>query len=367
VGHVFNVPWYCGTLETCPTGTEGTFMFSPRIALSELVDLCRVMRLQLSAGLPIHEVLKKQGERGRAAVREVCARLADRIAAGTSVADAVELEGDVFPPIFLSMLRVGETTGHLAEIFGELEKYFELELDLVRQFRSQTFFPILQFVAAVLVIAGVIFLLGMIAEMTRSAPLITIFGLGGGAGAAAFLGIVVGTLFIIWLIYFILTTVGHQQVWMDRFLLGIPFLGPCLYALVMSRFTLALRLTLDSGLSILKAVRLSLEATGDAYFISHADDIVLDLKNGKTLLESLEASGLFTIDFLDMVASSETSGSVPEMMKHLALQYQEETARQMTFLTRIAAGFVWCCVAGFIIWGIFRLASIYLGALEGRF
>ena len=118
----------------------------------------------------------------------------------------------------------------------------------------------------------------------------------------------------------------------------------------MSRFTLALQLTLDTGLSITKSLRLSLEATGNAYFAAHADGVVQSLKNGKTLHEGAEASNLFPSDFLEMVHSSEASGSVPEMMRQLAHQYQEETTRKMTYLTTFAGGAVWCCVAGFIIW-----------------
>ena len=54
------------------------------------------------------------------------------------------------------------------------------------------------------------------------------------------------------------------------------------------------------------------------------------------------------------------SGSVPEMMRHMAQQYQEEAGRKMTLLTRVAGGVVWCGVAAFIIWAIFRL---YFGVM----
>jgi type II secretory pathway component PulF len=126
-------------------------------------------------------------------------------------------------------------------------------------------------------------------------------------------------------------------------------------------------LTLDSGLSITKALQLSLDATGNAYFASRAEGVVHALKIGQTLHEALEASGLFTSDFLEMIVSSEASGSVPEMMRILGKQYQEETAQKMTMLTRVAGGAVWFGVAAFIIWAIFRLASVYFDALGGKF
>ncbi len=337
-------------------------MFSRRVGLADLIDLCRVLRHQLGAGLALQQVMKKQSERGRRSLRPLTGRLSEAMQQGSSLGKALDVEKDAFPPLFLSMVKVGETTGHIAEIFGELERYYQLELHLRRQFRSQTFLPIIQFVFAVLIMAGVIYIVGVVAGNNK--PLITIFGLGGASGSLAFLGVVVGSLVTVATLYFIVSRLGRQKAWMDRFLLGMPALGSCLRALVMSRFTLALQLTLDSGLSITKALQLSLDATGNAYFASRADGVVQTLKNGKTLDEALEASGLFTSDFLEMIASSEASGSVPEMMRILGQQFQEETTRKMTMLTRVAGGAVWCGVAGFIIWAIFRLAFVYFNMLQ---
>jgi type II secretory pathway component PulF len=337
-------------------------MFSRRIPLADLIDLCRILRHQLSAGLTVHQVLKKQGERGRRSIRGVAGRISEALQKGTSLADALDRESAAFPVLFLSLVKVGEESGHLAEIFGELERYYQLELQLRRQFRSQTFLPIVQFIFAVAIVAGVIFILGTI---NPQKPLLTFFGLGGAAGSLAFLGTVFGSLLLLWCVYIVVSRAGRQKAWIHRIWLRVPALGPCLRAIIMSRFTLALHLTLDTGLAITKALRLSLAATGNAWFASHGDGIVKALKNGKPLYESLDASKLFTSDFMEMIGSSEYSGSVPEMMKHLAVQYQEEAGRKMTMLTRVAGGAVWCCVAGFIIWAIFKIAFIYLDLIGG--
>jgi hypothetical protein len=157
-------------------------MFSSRLPLTDLIELCRVLRHQLSAGISLQRVLQQQSERGRASFRAMAARLSDAIRQGSSFSDALDKEPGAFPPLFLSMVKVGESTGHIAEIFGELESYYQLELQLRRQFRSQTILPIIQFVAAVVIMAGVIYILGLIASLNNAKPLIDIFGLSGGAG-----------------------------------------------------------------------------------------------------------------------------------------------------------------------------------------
>jgi type II secretory pathway component PulF len=147
----------------------------------------------------------------------------------------------------------------------------------------------------------------------------------------------------------------------------LPALGPCLRALTMSRFTLALQMTLDSGLSITKALALSLKATGNAYFVSRSERVVQSLKSGETLHQALSASRLFDDEFLEMIISSEEAGSVPEMMRHLAAQYQEEAGRKLKMATGFATGAVMVLVAAFIIWAIFRLfIGVYLGMFDGK-
>jgi type II secretory pathway component PulF len=248
----------------------------------------------------------------------------------------------------------------MAEIFGEMERYFQLELQLRRQFQTQTLWPKVQFVFATLIVAV------LLAVLTALNPAMVPFpfaGLNSAAASLTFLGTIYGTLFVAWLLFRTVAKLGKQKAWMDRLLLHVPMVGPCLRALIMSRFTLALQLTLDTGLSIAKALRISLDATGNAYFVSHADMIALALKNGQPLHAALEGSGLFDSDFLDMVLSAEEGGSVPEMMRHCAEQYQDETKRRMTTLTGASAGLLIVGVGGFIIWGIFTFWLSYIRML----
>jgi type IV pilus assembly protein PilC len=336
-------------------------MFSAQLSLPDLIDLCRVLKHNLGAGLSILKVMKQQADRGRRSFRALATRISVAIQQGSSLSKALEQEKNSFPVLFLALVKLGETTGHMPEIFAELEQYYQLELQLKRQFRSQTMLPLIQFFGAVFIVAGVIFILGMIDPQK---PLLTIFGLGGGAGALAFLGIVFGTLASLYSVYFVVSRLGRQKAWMDRIVLAIPALGPCLRAVLMSRFTIAMHLTLDSGLSIGKALRLSLEATGNAYFASGADGVVQALKNGRPLHEALQASGLFTDDFLEMILTSEESGRVPEMMKHQSQYYHEEASRKMRTLTMVASGGVWFCVAAFVVAMIFKIFGVYLGILE---
>ncbi len=100
----------------------GQIMFLQRLSADELVVLCRTLRHQLAAGLPIVRILKQQSERGPHRVRLLAGRLLFAVETGTSVSAALEHERDVLPPLFLAMASLGDETGHLPEVLGELER-----------------------------------------------------------------------------------------------------------------------------------------------------------------------------------------------------------------------------------------------------
>jgi len=284
------------------------------------------------------------------------------LSAGESLSVALDRESASLPPLFIALAKLGDETGHFPEILGELERYYEMQAALRRQFISRAFAPVIQFVLGVVIVAGLIFVLGLISG--NASPL-KFFGLGGAAGALAFLAAVVGTITLLVLAWIAFSRWSRQRAVADRLLLRVPALGPCIEALALSRFTLALQLTLDSSLSIMKAVRLSLRATGIAAYAELGDSVARTLKAGRPLHEALADTGRFPYDFLAVVATAEEVGRVPEVMRQQAQHYHEEAGRRMTVLTRVANALIWLMYAGFMIWMIFRIFTASYGPLLG--
>ena len=336
-------------------------MFEPRLSTQNLIDLCRVLRHSLSAGLTLQHVFRQQAGGARAAVRPLAGRVVEAIEKGESLSAALDREKGLLSPLFLAMVKVGEETGQLPEIFHSLEQHYLLEQRLRRQIVRQSIGTILQLIFAILIVAGTIFILGLIAP--AGAQPIRIFGLSGPGGALIFLAMTFGTLGAIWLAVSMFLRYPRHAAPVQAFLMKLPGLGTALYSLVMGRFTMALQLTLDSGLSIVKALKLSLQATGNAWFNSRTDVIVDALKGGESLTNALLQSNLFDEEFVHIVAAAEEGGRVPEMMKHQAEYWHEEAARRLTTLTRMLTFGMWLMYAGFMVYMIFKLAGIYFGML----
>jgi type IV pilus assembly protein PilC len=340
-------------------------MLGQRSSLDALAIWCRAVRHGHGAGLTLVRMFEMQARSGPAGLRDSAARIAQHLKNGNSLEDALNAEGPRLPELFVSLAIVGERSGNIPEVFGQLEEYYRLQAQMRREFWAQASWPIFQFVVAVIAIALTIFILGLLAQgdSTPSAPIG--LGLTGTNGAITFLVVITGFVAGSVLMYYLLTNTVAKKAWFEAWLLRWPVLGPALRAACLSRFCLSLKLTLDSSMSVGKALRLSLRATGNGAFQALADGIVKQIGKGREIANVIGRNALFPVEFLAALKVGEVSGQIPEVMAKQADFYREETARRMKTLTRLMAWGVYAMVGVFIIIAIFRMASVYVQAVGG--
>jgi type IV pilus assembly protein PilC len=336
-------------------------MFSSRLPLPALIELCRVLRHYLGAGLSLPDVFRMQQKRGPEPVRAASGRIATSLEAGDSLEAALKREAKLFPPLFLSLASVGERTGNLPEVFGELEHYFLRQKKLRMVFIAGAAWPVIQFVLAVFIVSFVIWFLGGITGLDGKPMDPLGMGVTGQPGALLFMGGVFGSIAGVFVLYFVLSRTLGGRAATARFLLAVPVLGPCLRALALGRFCLALRLTTESGMSINKALRLSMRATGNHAFLDASAVAEGAVSKGDDLTSAMDRTHLLPDDFRHILAVAEESGQLSEVLRHQGDHYQEEAGRRLRVLTAVAAGTVWLLTAGFVIFLIFRLfITVYL-------
>lgn len=338
-------------------------LLTRQLPLPSLIEFCRALRHNLGAGISIRRTFRQQAERGPVAVRPVAERIAQELDEGESLEATLKREKGVFPPLFISLVTVGEQTGSLPEVLHELEKYFMLQQRLWRQFLQQISWPMIQFILAPFVIAGMIFFLALLSSGgTPFDPLG--FGLRGAGGALTFLLSYFGAFGLVIAAYFLLTRTLKQKAAVDDVLLRIPVIGPTLRALALMRFCIALRLTMNTGMPIASALRLSMRGTGNAAFTSREEIVREAVRSGDDLTKALGQAGVFPEDFLNIMANAEEGGRVPEVMQHQAEYYEEESSRRLTILSRAASWGVYFIIACILIFMIMRIAGSILGLYD---
>jgi type IV pilus assembly protein PilC len=341
-------------------------MFAPRVSTRQLALLCRSLGVSLQAGVPVMRTLQTAASKtSDSRLRAVLGEVTEDIQSGTTLTEAVESHGAYFPDLFVDMLAVAEQTGSLPEVLTSLSEHYENNLRMKRDFLSQITWPMIQLIAAILIIALLIFILGWLAESAGGAANDVLgWGLLGASGAAKWLlgwVVLAGGL---WFAYRTAVTSFAGRKSLHQVLLNVPVVGNCLRNFALARFSWAFHLTQSSGMPIDDSLDASLAATGNGAFDAAAPGIVREIMQGETLSDALNHSRLFPDEFINIVHVSETSGTVPEALHRLSPQFEEDARRSLKTLTMMAGWGVWMCVAGFIIYVIFRVVLWYVNLLQ---
>lgn len=340
-------------------------MFRPsQIRLDHLASLCRRLATATEAGIDARKTWSGEAERGPTAVRTSLGRVRDAVAVGESVTDAVLAATPAFPSLFCEMVDVGERTGKLAEVYRRLADFYDYQIRMRRIFWAGISWPLIELGIAVVVIAFVIWIPGLVSRGDTPVDILG-FGLVGTRGLVIYLLVVnLAALAVLAVVH----AARRGKLWtrpLQRALLVLPGVGPCFNTMALSRFAWTLQLTLDVALDVRRGLSLALHSTGNDRYTGQVDRVTQDLKAGHEIHEALENTGVFPAEFLAMVEVGEQSGKIVDVMGRLADQYEDRAKAAMRNLTVMGGFLVWGLVAITIVFMIFRIAAFYINAIGG--
>ncbi len=331
---------------------------SAKCPLPALTSWCQALKHSIGAGLDPIKIFRQQAKSGPRALRPIAGDIAQKLGKGSSLEDALEPYRDRFPPLFVEMVAVGEQTGRLEDTFTELETYYETTLRVQRDFRSQMAYPAIQFVAAVFIISGLIFVLGLLGSTMDPLGL----GLSGTMGALLFM---VGAFAPVLLLLFLFKLSADHVQWRSRLegmLLIVPAWGPALLQFALHRFSVALMMTSEAGLKAQKVLHYSFRATANSSFERGSKKAITVVKKGGELNEALVASGApFPEDYRNAIEVAEVTGNISEVAERLSESHRIEGARRLKEAAQFTSYAIYAFVALLIIAAIFSIAGSIMG------
>ena len=339
-------------------------MFSPRIPDRPLSDLCRNLATLLHAGVPILKALRTAGRNaGDAKAKRALEAVETDLRRGEDLATAVT-KREEFPPLAAEMIGVAEQTGQLPEVLRHLAEHYDNLVKMRRLFLAAIAWPAFQLVAAILVIALLIFILGVIADVRGQTIDVLGWGLLGARGAVIWLTTTFGSMFALFVAYKVVANSAAGKRTLDPLLLRIPVVGHCMRSFALARFSWALSMTQQTGMGLDKCLDTSLRATSNGAYVGEIPKVVAMIRAGEELTDTLAATGLFPETYLQTVSVADASGTVPESLERLSPELEADARRSLTALVITAGWLIWMLVAAFIIFLIFSLAMFYVGMLD---
>jgi type II secretory pathway component PulF len=330
------------------------------LSTNELIGFCRRVGTMLKSGVEVRRVFEQEGGRGSQRYRTAMQAILDRVKQGESVAIGAK-EADVFPPVALAMMEIGEHTGKLDAALFRLAEHYENQVSLQRQFAISIIWPALQLTAAVVIIGALIWILGAIGGTQLDGKPFDVTGLGlsGASGALIwFLAIGVIATGLGALIHALLNGwFGPRPV---RLAMHVPIIGPCLRYSAMSRLTWALGMALDSGMEARRSVELSIQATQNPFFLSRTESAVAVIAGNREFYEAFRDAGGFPDDFLQELETAEIAGTLSESLVRMSHNYDEKAKTALQAFTWACTIAVWLLMAVIMIALIFRLAIMFI-------
>jgi MSHA biogenesis protein MshG len=324
-------------------GSGGGFeikLFKQKVEHMDVLLFSRQIHTLLRAGVPIMRALAGlQESSANPAMREVLQDVRESLDSGREMSLSLARHPTVFSPFYLSMVRVGEMTGRLEEVFIRLFDHLAFERFMKDQVKSALRYP--SFVVAAMAIAIIIvnmFVIPAFAKVFKGfgaeLPLMTRILIGFSdfmvAWWPAMLVGIVGAVFGFntWR-----RTPAGRYTW-DRFKMRIPIAGKIVQKATLARFAASFALASRSGVPIIQALTNVAETVDNAFISAKVEKMRDGVERGESILRTSITAGIFTPVVLQMIAVGEESGALDDMMKEVADMYQSEVEYELKTLAQ---------------------------------
>jgi MSHA biogenesis protein MshG len=320
------------TRKPAATGEVG---WSVRLAEGKVGEIdvmmfSRQMYTLLKAGVPILRALGGLRDSTQSlAFKRVLSDIRESLDTGRELSVALRRHPRVFSSFYVSMVRVGEATGMLEDVFLRLFYYLEFEKNTRDQIKAALRYP--SFVIVAIVIALVVINLVVIPAFAKvykavkvDLPLMTRVLLAVSdftvhywpAMLVAAIGVFVGAKL------YVGTRSGEYR-W-DKFKLRLPLAGEIILKATLARFSRSFSLAYKSGIPIVQGLSVVALVVDNVYIGGRIEQMRNSIERGESILRTAIAAGVFSPIVLQMIAVGEETGELDSLMQEVAEMYESE-------------------------------------------
>ncbi len=309
------------------------------VGLRDLLLFTRQMGTMVKSGVPMIEALsgiqKSTANKVLAgAIRDIRANLEK----GFELHRAMFLHPHIFNEYYVSMVKVGEDTGKLEEIFKRLHEQIEFEKHMTQKIKGALRYPTYVLISISIAIAILtIFIIPVFAKIFTkfhaTLPLLTQILLATSDFAVHYWWVVLAMIGgVVYAFKRYTRQPSGRYVW-DRFKLRIPIMGSIIKKATLARFCRSFAMASESGVPLMLAFSLVSRVVDNTYFEERILLMGEGVGRGESLLRVAQASEIFTSLELQMISVGEATGNIDSMLNQVADMYQEEVEYEVSILS----------------------------------
>jgi len=314
-------------------------LFEKKVTSMDVQLFSRQIHTLLKSGVPIMRGLAGLQESAISkSFGRVIKDLRESLDAGRELSAAMMRHPQCFSPFYLSMVKVGEMTGRLEDVFLRLFDHLEFDRDMRERVKTALRYP--SFVVIAMIIAMVvvnIFVIPQFASVFKSfgaeLPLMTRILLATSSFTVKWWPAIAGAAVLAWFGFRAWTRTAKGRLDWDRYKLRLPIAGKIIHKGTMARFARSFALSMRSGVPIVHALTVVSQTADNAYLSSRIEGMRDGVERGDSILRTSTAANVFTPIVLQMIAVGEETGSIDDLMDEIGQMYEREVDYELKTLS----------------------------------
>ena len=286
----------------------------------DLLLFTRQMGTMVKSGVPMMQALAAiQKSTRKPRLMRLLQAMRDDLDKGLELSAAVAHHPNFFDDYYVSMVRVGEGTGKLEEIFRRLFAQLEFQRHMKQKIKGAVRYPSFVLVAIVIAI-GVLNLYvipvfaKVYANMRATLPPLTQLLIGVSNFAVSYWWAMIAVAVLA--VYAFRSWTGSPEgrySW-DKFKLGIPIVGSIMVKATIGRFALSLAIASRSGIPLMQGFTLVSRVVENAFYEQRIIQMRDGVERGESMLRVAQSAGIFSSLELQMMAVGEETGEIDAML-----------------------------------------------------
>ena len=337
-----------------------------RVNAHELSVLCKQLATLIKAGIPLLQGLSLLSEQSEnKTMTHALGQVRAALTNGASLGEALGERPDVFPVLFVNMVKSGEIGGALEYVFEQLGQNMQREWEFAAKIKSAMLYPLL--VVLIALTSALVMLVFVVPQfvlilnsLAAPLPLTTRFLIGLSNGLRVYWYLVpCGVAAAIFIGRKLLFSAGGRR-HAARLSLKIPLWGKLVQKLIMMRFCRSLSALLQAGVPILQALEVVRGLIGNHLVTESIRSVEESIKEGGGLAAPLGRGGVFPPLVVQMIAVGEETGAVDQLLEQVAAFYEQEAGETAARLSALVEPALIIGVGGFV---AFIVLSVMLPVL----
>ena len=309
---------------------EIDFSIGKKVKPRDLSVFCRQFVSITQAGVPMKEALQMLTEQTENKyLKQAVANVLANVEKGTTLADSMAAEKDIFPDIMVHMVEAGESSGSLDTSFARMAVHFEKEAKLKATIRKATIYPIILIFAVIGVIAVMLLFvipifIDMFADLDVEMPALTMGVMNLSKWTAGHWYVILAVIVAVILAYQAIYRTDQGRLKIDLIKMKIPLLGKLNVKSTCAQFARTMSTLMAAGVPTINCLETVAKIVKNIHYKNALMKAREEVMKGIPLSEPLETSGIFPPMVYHMTSIGEDTGNMEDMLTKLADYYDEE-------------------------------------------